>query len=247
MKTETRATCILSMQRMTEATLKLLRETPLDKWPFVGGPMGEDMIVAYASDENQGEPPIPDDIWACMHWARQQGLQPGGDFGFDYIIFDRDKDPEEDACDLPLPEEPALPVFVPRDVKEGTFVILNNPGFGADNNCEDREIPAGQLWQVTSVNNSEGPQGRMIDLTHETGVTVTIDDADPEEIRFNFAPAPGPVFSVNVRAMRHLTATLYVAAPTEDAAEVIAARRARKGELIWEESGAEDVQVEGFE
>lgn len=109
---ETRNTVVLSMQHLRCATVDKLRLQPLDHWPFMGAPVGPDMILAYCHTENGGNPGIPDDVWACIFWARNSMRAGMKTPGFDYILFDRDKDPEEDGSGLPIygadPEHDAM-------------------------------------------------------------------------------------------------------------------------------------------
>lgn len=84
--TETRKLLVLSTGHVTDpATRKMLTETSPDNYPTLGGSTHYGWFC-YASDENDGvgRDRIPDDLWACMLFARANGA--------DYILFDADGD-----------------------------------------------------------------------------------------------------------------------------------------------------------
>lgn len=63
-------------------------------------------------------------------------------------------------------------------------------------------------------------------------------------------PPPAPTlkdFRVNLRAIRLLTATVGVSAVDAAGAEAEALKFARSENIRWDETDAEDIQVEGFE
>jgi Ni,Fe-hydrogenase III small subunit len=101
---ETRRTCVISMARLTESTVAMLRETPLADWPVMGAPMGADMFIIWAPTDEPAHD-LPSDLMDALAWARRcvpAGESPNDSTGFDYVIFDRDVDPVEDGCDLPI-------------------------------------------------------------------------------------------------------------------------------------------------
>lgn len=164
MSIETRRTCVLSMQHLTPSTAKSLYTLPLEVWPVMGAPVGQDMLLVYVHSETDDG--MPEDLVNCITWARLQtppGSDPLRDPGYHYILFDRDKEAEEDGSDLPV-----YPAYSPN------------------------------------------------------------------------------VFSVNVRAMAHLTQTINVAANTPEEAHRIALNLARAKNFVWDVSDPEDVQFESF-
>jgi hypothetical protein len=143
------------------------------------------------------------------------------------------------------PFEPiAPPAWDPRSVKEGDYVVVTVAQLGTDNNDEENQIPAGEVWEVARIDTYPG-QGLAITVAHPAGLTSTFDEKDVEP-RFPFEPLLGKAFSVNVRAMCHLTATRYVDAANEDHAERQALQMARQPDFIWDRSDPEDINVESF-
>lgn len=53
-----------------------------------------------------------------------------------------------------------------------------------------------------------------------------------------------PQFTVQVRAIRHLTAEIKVEADSEQAARIYAEKCIRKSDFLWSESDPEDAQTE---
>ena len=76
----------LSTAHLKPETVSLLDDTPAHLWPVSGGhiPYGYFM---YAHDENMGDPGIPDDLWACIEFARANGCS--------HLRFDCDADSYE--------------------------------------------------------------------------------------------------------------------------------------------------------
>jgi hypothetical protein len=72
---EIRKMLVLSTGHISKATADYLTKTPAQDWPFCGGTYGPYGWFFYAHDENAGEgdQAIPDDLWACMVFARAQG------------------------------------------------------------------------------------------------------------------------------------------------------------------------------
>jgi hypothetical protein len=56
-----------------------------------------------------------------------------------------------------------------------------------------------------------------------------------------------PKFTIQVRAIRHLTAELSVEAETEEAARKAAQSRIGSIDMMWDESDPEDEQIETIE
>lgn len=109
---ETRRTCVISMAHLKTETVEHLRDIPLASWPVMGAPLGPDMIVIYAHTETDLEMEVFPDLCAVIEWARAQiveGANPPHDPGFEYVILDRDVEPDEDGTNLPdylTPEKP---------------------------------------------------------------------------------------------------------------------------------------------
>jgi hypothetical protein len=82
---DTRKMLCLSTAHVSEATAKMLNDTPYTLWPVVGGPWAYGWLM-YAHDErlDSGDKHFPDDLWECCVFARSKG--------FDYILFDQDAD-----------------------------------------------------------------------------------------------------------------------------------------------------------
>lgn len=78
----------LSTAHLSPATLERFNGLPPDRLPFAGGPTDYGWF-AYAHDENcgEGDDAIPEEMFACMTFARAQGC--------DYILFDCDAEPIE--------------------------------------------------------------------------------------------------------------------------------------------------------
>lgn len=76
----------VSTSHVSLATAQLLDNTPSETWPCVGGGYAYYGWFVYAHDENcgVGDQRIPDDLFAVMTWARQQGVS--------HLLFDRDGD-----------------------------------------------------------------------------------------------------------------------------------------------------------
>lgn len=83
---ETLKVVTISTGHVTSATATMLDSTPCAHWPCAGGAYADYGWFVYAHDENCGEGPqhIPDDLFAVMTWARQNG--------FSHILLDRDAD-----------------------------------------------------------------------------------------------------------------------------------------------------------
>lgn len=81
---ENRTFVTISTGHVSAATAKILDDTPCAKWPCVGGNYADYGWFFYAHDESAGEGDqhIPDDLFAVMTWARQQG--------FSHLLLDRD-------------------------------------------------------------------------------------------------------------------------------------------------------------
>lgn len=77
---------VISTGHVSEETSKSLRDTPVEDWPFLGGPYGDYGWFFYAHDENggTGKDAIPDDLFAVMTWARELGCS--------YLLLDCDGD-----------------------------------------------------------------------------------------------------------------------------------------------------------
>lgn len=77
---------VISTSHLSEATANRLDNTPASIWPWHGGPFSYYGWFVYAHKENLGsdDDAIPDDLFAAMTWARNQG--------FEYLLFDRDAD-----------------------------------------------------------------------------------------------------------------------------------------------------------
>lgn len=83
---ETLKVVTISTGHVASATATMLDNIPLADWPCAGGPYADYGWFVYAHDENCGEglQHIPDDLFAVMTWARQNG--------FSHILLDRDAD-----------------------------------------------------------------------------------------------------------------------------------------------------------
>lgn len=118
---EIRRTCVLAMSRLTDATVKMLTATPLGDWPIMGAPMGDAMLMFWAPTEMPEG--VPSDLRDALAWARRQ-MPPGAtpnDPGFEYVLFDRDVDPVEDGCEMPIygydaPGAPPSPETILREL-----------------------------------------------------------------------------------------------------------------------------------
>lgn len=83
---DVRTLVVVGTAHVTEQSAKLLDTIPSEKWPCMGGRYGDYGWFLYAHEENPGigKDAIPDDIFAVMTWARQEG--------FEYALVDRDGD-----------------------------------------------------------------------------------------------------------------------------------------------------------
>lgn len=101
MPVKTRRTCVLAMSRLTEDTVADMRSG--ERSLILASPLGPDMVIAWAPTEPNEH--MPSDLRDALAWARKQydvRGSTGRDPGFHYVIFDRDVDPLEDGCDLPI-------------------------------------------------------------------------------------------------------------------------------------------------
>lgn len=97
---ETRNTCVLAMSRLTLDTAAALASGTAG---VMGAALGDDMFIVYAHENRPDH--CPSDLWDCLAWARScvpSGESPALSPGYQYVIFDRDKDPLEDGCNLPI-------------------------------------------------------------------------------------------------------------------------------------------------
>ena len=101
-KIDTRRVVVLGTCHLTTATCDLLNSTPIESWPVAGGrlPFG---FYIYVHDERPSD--CPDDLWGCICFARNQGVDLNtGRFGFDYIQFDGDADADDGLPDYSVEE-----------------------------------------------------------------------------------------------------------------------------------------------
>lgn len=82
-KIESLPTTTLSSQHLSASTRKLFGGA-LGTWPAAGYD-GFNAMMIYAHDENFGDPPIPDDLWAILQQARRARIE--------YVLFDDEADP----------------------------------------------------------------------------------------------------------------------------------------------------------
>lgn len=71
-KLETRKFLILSTAHITKQTNEYLTKTHVSRWPFPGGPYGQDGWFFYAAPDNENET-IPADLFKVMEFARANG------------------------------------------------------------------------------------------------------------------------------------------------------------------------------
>lgn len=159
---QTRRTCVLAMSRLTDATVNMLRQTPLEDWPVMGAPMGPDMLMIWAPTDIAAHG-LQSDLRDALAWARNgQGMDDGSDpptfNGFDYVIFDRDVDPLEDGCDLPV-----YGYEVPGEAPTAESILrdLLRKANDHDNHLNDKEIaPNGDDYNA------------LMELIHASGAAL---------------------------------------------------------------------------
>lgn len=83
---ETHTFVVISTGHVSQDTARMLEQTPSIDWPCVGGRYSQYGWFIYAHDVKEfvGTGRIPDDLFAVMTWARNQGLE--------YLLLDCDGD-----------------------------------------------------------------------------------------------------------------------------------------------------------
>lgn len=77
----------MSTRHLSGATIRMLEQTPVANWPIHGSRYSCGFFI-FAATDNGGEPPIPDDLWACCEYANKHGCG--------WMRFDIDHEPYPD-------------------------------------------------------------------------------------------------------------------------------------------------------